>query len=314
MEAAKLSRLWTKFSGESTRVSDYASNLYVTCPLAKWTHKKQQDTSRGMSIKIDKFGPSLVHCWACKHSSTLPRLFHTLSLHDNKDYSEFIKLSRELELVDIGALVDTMPVMEETDAGFASVFNENELKEFVHKYDYKLGFDNDFIRKWEICFDLYRKRIVFPVRNRSSELIGAVGRTVVDNDFKYYNYWHFEKRHAMYGDHLIDSYEVVVAEGCKDTLALDMAGVPVLGLLGSNPSASQVKRLSEFSLVTLFLDDDQAGFKGTTQLLKALGGKVNCRVVNYANTSYSDPYEVYINEGKQALRNLVNTATVIEFI
>jgi DNA primase len=80
-------------------------------------------------------------------------------------------------------------------------------------------------------------------------------------------------------------------------------GLPVVGLMGSQPSEAQAKLLLEFEMVYLALDADEAGAKGTKWLKSRLKGRVPIYAVRFPEGK-KDPGEM----GKEEAWAAITTA------
>jgi DNA primase len=73
---------------------------------------------------------------------------------------------------------------------------------------------------------------------------------------------------------------VVVVEGFFDCMKVVQAGIPCVALMGWSLSEEQAKLLSaHFRYLTIMLDGDEAGRKGTAECLLALGRRRYVRAV-----------------------------------
>ena len=123
-------------------------------------------------------------------------------------------------------------------------------------------------------YDRFRERIVFPIFNLSTQVIGFGGRVMDDSLPKYLNSPEtlvFNKRRALYGVHLAKQVcrrqeSAFVVEGYFDLLALFQHGIEnSVATLGTALTADHVKLLRGFigpkGRVILVFDSDAAGLK-----------------------------------------------------
>lgn len=120
-------------------------------------------------------------------------------------------------------------------------------------------------------FDLFRGRVMFPIRSVTGKVLGFGGRTLQDQLPKYLNSPEspvFIKSKVLYGLHesarYIRSYDqVILVEGYIDFLALYQAGIKqVVSVLGTALTADHARVLRRYTRNTIvFLDGDRAGLK-----------------------------------------------------
>lgn len=161
-------------------------------------------------------------------------------------------------------------------------------------------------------YDVFRRRLMFPIRDDSGRVIAFGGRRIGDGDeAKYMN----SPEGPLYvkGNHLYNfdrcrpllaadrSARPVLCEGYMDVIALHRAGLPAaVGNLGTALTPVQAKKLAQASTRwVLCYDADAAGMKAAVravQLLDPLG--VELRVMALAG---KDPDELLSTEGPEAV-------------
>lgn len=122
-------------------------------------------------------------------------------------------------------------------------------------------------------YDYFRNRIIFPIRDIRSRLIGFGGRALGDGKPKYLNSPQtalFEKNNVLYGidmarDTIKAAKQVVIVEGYVDAIIAHQYGtrqtVACIGSTITEKHIQQVKKLTK--QVTLALDPDAAGSAAT---------------------------------------------------
>ena len=145
-------------------------------------------------------------------------------------------------------------------------------------YDHDIGFDDDY------------GRITFPVRTKTGQLVGIVGR---QKDTRYGKYKVYTKELRKYGFN-VESFpkgdylwregkaaaalgrngDLYVVEGFKAALWFAQSGVDtVVALMGSKLSERQQKSLISYGKrIILCLDNDDAGQKATLEICHKLRG------------------------------------------
>lgn len=119
------------------------------------------------------------------------------------------------------------------------------------------------------CYDFFRDRIMFPIRNREGEVIGFGGRTLHGDQPKYLNSSEsvvFHKRKAVYG--IFEAQAAIrkkgvslMLEGYLDVITVAQAGVTnVVGSMGTACTRYQIAELLSIAPCIVFcFDGDLAG-------------------------------------------------------
>jgi DNA primase len=126
--------------------------------------------------------------------------------------------------------------------------------------------------------DLFRGRLMFPIRNDRGDLVGFGGRALGDYNPKYLNSPRtsvFDKSRLLYGLHLAKGEAagkgLVVVEGYMDVIAAHQHGFPnVVASMGTALTEHQVAAIRRLtSDVTMALDPDAAGQQATLRSLES---------------------------------------------
>ena len=130
--------------------------------------------------------------------------------------------------------------------------------------------------------DLFRGRLMYPIRNRDGSLAGFGARALDDSTAKYINSPQspsFNKGNILYGLHLAGdaiagSATAVVVEGYMDVIAAHEHGFnDVVASMGTALTAEQAGMLrSMASTIVVALDPDNAGQEATLRGLEAAWG------------------------------------------
>jgi 5S rRNA maturation endonuclease (ribonuclease M5) len=283
---------------------DLGDNVLVQCPFAPWKHKGGADDTESMSIKVNDRGPSVYYCHACDEAGrNLDQLMVRLDEFGLDDDT----FERASTLID-----KSMASLEEMTDDYEDVVKPplrvslhlpppSEIQQYTDMdYEYTFGpLDQtgvDYLRYerkvskasaelWGLRYDETEQRIVFPIRWHDGTIVGASGRAARkelrrDADGKkevpYYNYWRFEKKYVLFGEHLLTEEPVVVVEGQFDAIKVRQAGFNCVATMGAkigrqSKQHGQVRKLVEWGQpVVIFFDNDEAGEKGEERLRKAL--------------------------------------------
>lgn len=127
------------------------------------------------------------------------------------------------------------------------------------------------------CFDRFRNRLIFPIRDLRGRILGFGSRTLTDEPPKYLNSPEtpiFQKRQLLYGLYELRKKqrpsEIIVVEGYFDVLTLVQAGITnVVATLGTALSEEHLKILFRHTEELIFcFDGDAAGFRAAWRALE----------------------------------------------
>lgn len=131
------------------------------------------------------------------------------------------------------------------------------------------GISKESLEKFQVYYDAYSNRLVYPIRNLRGEIVNVGGR-IIDPEWKqkkfrkytYFYGWN-EGMNVIYGlfenmDSIIKSKEVILFEGCKSVLLADTYGIHNCGaILTSHLSPLQMRVLVGLECRVVFaLDKD----------------------------------------------------------
>ncbi len=171
---------------------------------------------------------------------------------------------------------------KEFQLGFAPdrwdfLFEELKHKNMPLKHAQELGL---IVRKksGDGYYDMFRNRVVFPIKDIEGRVVGFGGRTLGGDEPKYINSPEspvYHKGRVLYGldnarDAIRRTKTAVVVEGYMDCLALHSAGMKnALATLGTSLTAEHaglLKRLAKDAV--LVFDGDSSGAKASMRALK----------------------------------------------
>lgn len=176
----------------------------------------------------------------------------------------------------------------------------------------------------EGCYDVFRNRIIFPIRNESGQTIAFGGRIMPGSEdpAKYLNSPEtplFSKSKAIFGiDHarqrIIETRTVAVTEGYTDVVMAHQFGASnVVSVLGTAMTESHISILRRFAdRVVLVFDPDAAGDSAVSRVLQLAltqsgGNPVNIGIVSIPDEL--DPDEYFLKHGREAFDQLLANAT-----
>jgi DNA primase len=127
-------------------------------------------------------------------------------------------------------------------------------------------------------------RVVIPIHNGKGELLAYAGRAIDGAEPRYKLPAGFHKSLELYNLHRAIATEqrgLIVVEGFFDAMKVHQAGYPfVVALMGCSMSEEQERLLlAHAEMVLLMLDGDEAGQRGTDEILLRLGRKVWTKAV-----------------------------------
>ncbi|MCD8862993.1 DNA primase [Staphylococcus arlettae] len=198
--------------------------------------------------------------------------------------------------------------------------NTHFCHDFLQKkgYDIQLAFEAGLLSRNEenfSYFDRFRDRIMFPLMNAQSRIVGYSGRTYTNQEPKYLNSPEtpiFHKRKLLYN---VDSArktirkvdEAILLEGFMDVIKADQAGLKqVVASMGTQLSQEHITFLKKLtSNITLMFDGDFAGSEATLKTGDVLLKQgFNVFVVQLPKNM--DPDEYIGKYGADAFNHFVN--------
>lgn len=130
------------------------------------------------------------------------------------------------------------------------------------------GISDEALEAFEVYYDPFSNRIVYPIKNSEGQIVNIGGRTL-DPDFKakgerkYTYFYQWGTMNIIYGlfenhDDILQNREIILFEGAKSVLLAHTWGIRNTGaLLTSHLSVNQLKILVKLGVpVTFALDKD----------------------------------------------------------
>jgi DNA primase len=156
------------------------------------------------------------------------------------------------------------------------------------------GFTDNAIEYFSLGYDVFSDRGTIPYRDIHGRLLGVIYRRFDDGFPKYRYPAGFPRKFSLFNSWSIASmeppYDVAIVEGSLDAAKCWQADVPAVAQYGSSITPEQVVLLHRIGVqsVTLFYDNDPAGFSATIKALQMLK-EFHVRIVNYPSNWPSDP-------------------------
>ena len=138
-------------------------------------------------------------------------------------------------------------------------------------------------------------RVVIPIHNERGELVAYAGRSIDGSEPRYKLPAGFHKSLELYNLHqavATGQRGLIVVEGFFDAMKVSQAGFPfVVALMGCSMSEEQERLLSSHAeMVMLMLDGDEAGKRGTDEILLRLGRRVWTKAVSMPDGKQPDQF------------------------
>lgn len=201
--------------------------------------------------------------------------------------------------------------------GFANK-TSNDLYQYLRSKGYKDGIlkESGLVTLDERgAYDKFWNRVMFPILDVNSRVIGFGGRVMGDGEPKYLNSPEtkvFDKSRNLYGlNYARTSREkyILICEGYMDVIAMHQAGftnaVASLGTAFTTQHAALLKRYTD--KVVLTYDSDGAGVRAALRAIPILKGVgMSIKVLNMQ--PYKDPDEFIKNLGAEAFGERIEQA------
>jgi len=273
-----------KYLGSTQRM---ASHLLVRCPF----HGGGFERTPSLAIVPDR---GVWYCHGCAKGGSLNSLLRQVSGGiDFKLPTVYVEREKESGL----------------DSGFLDLFDDLPSTELE-------GFSRQEIARTGVRYDPFRKRVVYPIRDRDWNLVGVIGRLPqkeVDAKNgrvgKYKKYalaeWglkyvfhksdHLWPLHLQYRQLLLRNKLIVLVEGFKAALWVRSAGYPAFAVMTAHMSDAQKKLILRIaSSVVLWLDWNTAGLGGMLKAAESLYWSMDVNIV-----APPDDFDYDKNQGDQ---------------
>lgn len=177
------------------------------------------------------------------------------------------------------------------------------------------GISDASLQRFQVKFDSYANRLVYPIRNINGKIVNIGGRTLDPNwkelkIRKYGYYFPWGRMETIYGlaenmDSICDKHEVILFEGCKSVLIADSWGIKNTGaILTSHLNPAQMKILARLGCDVVFALDKDVNIRADHNIEK---------LRRYVNVSYIydikdllDEKDSPVDKGEEVFRQLYN--------
>lgn len=175
------------------------------------------------------------------------------------------------------------------------------------------GISKESLDKYQVCYDRYTNRLVYPIRNPIGQIVNVGGRTI-DPDWKAkglrkYNYIQsWGTINTIYGlaenkEAIKEAGEIILFEGCKSVLLADTWGIHNCGaILTSHLSPNQMKILAHLGCRVIFALDKEVDINSDKNINK-LRQYVNVKRI-YDKDNLLEPKDAPVDKGEKVFRKL----------
>lgn len=212
----------------------------------------------------------------------------------------------------------TEDIIKKFGLGFAN-FYRDDLYQYMKKrgYDEKLLLESGLIKKDKDSSynDRFFNRIIYPIFDVHSRVIGFGGRVLGEGTPKYLNSPEtklFDKSKNLYGLNIARTSrkdKIIIVEGYMDVITLHQSGFnQAVASLGTALTSGQVSLLKRYTNeVLLTYDADTAGIKATLRALPILRESgLTVKVIDVA--PFKDPDELIKKKGSKLFEECIKNA------
>ena len=264
-----------------------------------------------------------------KSTENKAKYLHIMNLISNF-YNENLK-KNYLNNEHINTFLKTKNIDTTTIEKFHLGYSEDFLG--VIKFLHKKGFDDKILTDLNIfkknsnnkIYDLYSKRIIFPIKDKLNNTIGFGGRILEGIGPKYINSSEnefFKKRSLLYNMNNLKNIKskldkLFLVEGYTDVIAMEKAGFNSVAPLGTAVSQEQLNLAWQYNNEPIiFFDGDKAGKQASIRVLDiALQHLGVERSLSFIFPDNSEDPDTILNKtnGKDILKSLLeNKSSSIE--
>lgn len=193
----------------------------------------------------------------------------------------------------------------------------------VYQYLRQCGYDDQLLRESGLItfdekkgpYDKFWNRVMFPIMDANSHVIGFGGRVMGEGTPKYLNSPEtkiFDKSRNLYGLNFARTSRrgyLIICEGYMDVIAMHQAGftnaIASLGTAFTDPHASIIRRYVDE--VYLAYDSDKAGVRAALRAIPILkGAGLKVKIIHM--DPFKDPDEFIKNMGAEAFEARIDRA------
>lgn len=206
-------------------------------------------------------------------------------------------------------------------ASKVTILPDNYMERYEDKAD-KLslwmneGISSKSLKKYQVLYDGFSDRLVYPIRNVDGKIVNVGGRTAdplwKEKDLRKYCYFFpWGTMDTIYGlsdnmEAIVKQGEIILFEGCKSVLLADTWGIHNTGaILTSHLNQNQMKILAKLAVRVVFALDKDVKIKEDHNIAK-LKRYVNVEYI-YDALDLLDEKDSPVDKGEEVFARLYNT-------
>lgn len=182
------------------------------------------------------------------------------------------------------------------------------------------GISKASLDRFQVCYDAFNDRLVYPIRNLSGKIVNVGGRTLDPNWKekklrKYMYYYSWGTIDTIYGlsenlEFIKDKKQIILFEGCKSVLLADTWGIKNTGaILTSHLSFNQLKILAKLGCDVVFALDKDVDIRADQNINKL---KRYVRVESICDQQdLLDSKDSPVDKGCEVFKRLYNERTIL---
>lgn len=210
------------------------------------------------------------------------------------------------------------PLRKNAKTSSATVFQENCMEKYEKRRDKMSvweaeGISQESMDKFQVFYDSFSDRLVYPIRNIDGKIVNIGGRTLdplwKEKKLRKYTYFAgWGEMNVIYGlyenlEEIKRKREVIIFEGCKSVLMADTWGIHNCAcLLTSHLNPQQMKLLAKLGVRVVFALDKEVRIRDDHNI---------ARLKQYTNVEYIwdrndllDDKDSPVDKGKEVFQTL----------
>ena len=210
------------------------------------------------------------------------------------------------------------PPVRRTKRAPERILPENCMEKYELKED-KLavwvseGISEASLSKFQVHYDSFSNRLVYPIRNLNGDIVNIGGRTLnscwKEQKLRKYTYFYgWGEMNVIYGLYenmksILEKQEVIIFEGCKSVLLADTWGIRNTGaLLTSHLNPNQLRILIRLGVRVVFALDKDVRVRDDHNISK-LKQYVNVEYL-WDRDNLLEPKDAPVDKGQEVFKNL----------
>jgi DNA primase catalytic core len=216
-----------------------------------------------------------------------------------------------------GRGITSVATQEEYGLGYGVDLDDSLQQEYIKAGVYKLT-------ESQAYFHIFKRRITFPIRSPSGDILGFAGRSIGDIPPKYINSTEtllFKKNKCVYGlyealqrarrkaaERAIKKLsQVLLVEGYFDVISLGQVSINAVASMGTAMSVSQLETIYRYTdKIIVCMDGDDSGARACQNILSCFAQLQVNKVLLYCSLPEGeDPDSFIVKYGVEAFKDFV---------